>query len=343
MDNKRTGMAIRGITSWLPEETLDNEQLIKEFGTWTTDKIYKKTGVVTRHIAERGKPMSYFLAEAGNKFFDEHPEITRDSIDMLVCCCEHRDYILPATACIVHRELGLRTTCGALDYDLGCSGYVYGLSVAKGYIASGIANRVLFIAGDLITHSINRLDKAIRTIFGDGCGVTLLEACDEDKVMGFDLGTDGNGWDSIIIEAGGTAVPISPETSVEMTNRFGNPHSKEQLFMDGRKVLEFSASVVPGSVDRALASAGLTKDDIDLVVFHQASLILLQKMREVLGVPEEKFVIDLEDRGNTTSATIPIALADCVASGRLKKGMKVLVSGFGVGLSWGTAVIVWDC
>ena len=342
MKSTYRGMAIRGISFWLPEKTVDNEQLIKEFGTWTTEKIYKKTGVVTRHIAEDGKPVSHFLAMAGKKFFEEHPDVTRDSIDMLVVCTEERDYILPATACIIHDALGLRSTCGAIDYDLGCSGYIYGLSVAKGYITSGIADRVLFITGDLVSRRINKRDKAIRTIFGDGYAATLLEASEDDKVGGFDLGTDGSGAHSIIIEAGGTAMPISPETSIEVTNRFGNPHSKEQLYMDGRRVLEFAATVVPNSIDRALSRAGLKKEDIDLVVFHQASLLLLQKVREMLSIPEERFVIDLEDKGNTASATIPIALYDCVASGRLKKGMKVLISGFGVGLSWGTAVIEWD-
>lgn len=336
------GMAIRGISFWLPEKTLTNEELIKDFGTWTSQKIYKKTGVLVRRIAESDKPMSYFLAKVGNLFFEEHPDITRDSIDMLVICCEERDYILPATACIVHDLLGLRSTCGAMDYDLGCSGYVYGLSIAKGYIASGIADRVLFITGDLVSRRINKHDKSLRTIFGDGYAATLLELSDTDKVRGFDLGTDGSGAHDIIIEAGCTAMPYSEETAIEITNRFGNSHSKEQLFMDGRKVLEFSRTIVPGSVDRTLERAGLSKKDIDLVVFHQASLILLETVRELLGVPEEKFVIDLEDKGNTASSTIPITLADCVANGRLKKGMKVLISGFGVGLSWATAVLEWD-
>ena len=335
------GMTVRGISWCVPERFETNEDLVREFGTWTPEKILHKTGIKQRHIADADKPASYYHALAGNKFFEEHPDIARDSIDMLVVCTETRDYIAPATACVVHEQLGLRKTCGAVDYELGCSGYIYGLGIAKGFIAGGIARRVLLITGDVVAKYANKQDKAIRTIFGDGFTATLLEASAQDRVTGFDFGTDGSGFRDIIIEAGGEAMPRSAETALAYTNRFGNTHSKENIYMDGRKVLEFSVGEVPGSVDRTLALAGLKKEDIDLVVFHQASQLLLERVRDTLGVPEEKFVIDMAETGNTVSSTVPIALARAVASGRLKPGMKVLVSGFGVGLSWGTAVIEW--
>lgn len=334
-------MTVRGITCVLPERVETNEDLVKDFGTWTPEKIYKKTGVVQRHIADPNKPVSHYLAMAGNKFFEEHPDITRDSIDMLVVCCEARDYILPATACVVHEAIGLRKTCGAIDFDLGCSGYVYGLAVCKGFIASGIANRVLFITGDVVTRYINKRDKSVRTIFGDGHTATLLEYSEADRVHSFDLGTDGSGTGDIIIEAGETALPRSEETAKEEVNRFGNAHSKENLFMDGRKVLDFSMDVVRPSVEHTLEAAGLKKEDLDLIVFHQASLLLLQRVRDEMEFAPEKFIIDLERTGNTAASTIPLALKHCGERGILKPGMKILVSGFGVGLSWATAVIEW--
>lgn len=337
------GTTIRGISWLLPERAETNEDLVREFGTWTPEKIFRKTGITQRHIADIDKPASHYHALVGERFFSEHPDISRDTIDMLVICTETRDYIAPATACVVHGLLGLRKTCGAVDYELGCSGYIYGLSLAKGYIAGGIARRVLLITGDVITRYINRMDKATRTIFGDGFTATLLEESEKDRVTGFDLGTDGSGFRDIIIEAGATAMPCSPETAVESVNRFGNIHSKEDLFMDGRKVLDFSLREVPASVERTLRRAGVNKEDIDLVVFHQASVLLLEGVREVLGVPKEKFVIDMAEMGNTVSSTIPIVLARAASDGRLKKGMKVLVSGFGVGLSWGTAIVEWAC
>ena len=335
------GMTLRGISWCVPERFETNEFLVQEFGTWTPEKIFHKTGINKRHIADEGKPASYYHTLVANKFFEEHPDIGRDTIDMLLVCTETRDYIAPATACVIHGLLGLRKTCGAVDYELGCSGYLYGLGIAKGFISAGIARRVLLTTGDVVAKYANKQDKAIRTIFGDGFTATLLEASETDRVTGFDFGSDGTGFRDIIIEAGGEAMPRTAETGVAYTNRFGNTHSKENIYMDGRKVLEFSMGEVPGSVDRTLSLAGLKKEDIDLVVFHQASQLLLERVRDVLGVPPEKFVIDMSETGNTVSSTVPIALARAAASGRLKAGMKVLVSGFGVGLSWGTAVIEW--
>ncbi len=334
-------MFIRGISYVLPERVETNEDLVKDFGTWTPEKIYKKTGVRQRFISDPSKPVSYYLALAGNKFFEEHPDIPRESIDMLVTCNELRDYILPATACIVHEKIGLRKTCGAIDYDLGCSGYVYGLALCKGFITSGIAKRVLFITGDVVSRYINKRDKAVRTIFGDGFAATLLEASEKDYVTSFDLGTDGSGMGDIIIEAGGTALPLSPETSIEEVNRFGNVRSKENLFMDGRKVLDFSMDVIRPSVERTLAAGGLKKEDLDLVLFHQASLLLLQHVCSNMEFDPAKFVYDLEETGNTASSTIPISLKHLLDRGVLKPGMKILLSGFGVGLSWATALVEW--
>ena len=336
-----TGMTVRGISWCVPEKVETNEFLVQEFGTWTPEKILHKTGILKRHVAEPGVPASHYHAMVANKFFEEHPEIERDSIDMLVVCTETRDYIAPATACVVHGLLGLRKTCGAVDYELGCSGYLYGLGIAKGFIVSGIARRVLLTTGDVVAKYAHRQDKSVRTIVGDGFTATLLEASENDRVTGFDFGSDGTGFRDIIIEAGAEAMPYSETTGQAYTNRFGNMHSKENIYMDGRKVLEFSVGQVPGSVARTLERAGLKMEDIDLVVFHQASQLLLERVRDALGVPPEKFVIDLAETGNTVSSTVPIALARAAASGRLKAGMKVLVSGFGVGLSWGTAVIEW--
>ena len=335
------GMTLKAISWLLPEKIETNEDLVREFGAWTPNKIYSKTGVNQRHIAE-GAPLSDFLAQAGEKFFAEHPHISRDSIDMLIVCTETRDYILPATACIVHDRLGLKKTCGAFDYDLGCSGYVYGLAIARGFICGGLASRVLLMTGDLVTRYINEQDKATRTIFGDGFTATLLEASEADRVAAFDLCTDGSGSHMLIIEAGASAMPYSPQTSALEINRFGNVRCKENLFMDGPNVLEFALAEEPGSIARVLEKAGCTMDDMDLVVFHQATKLMLDRLREHLGIPEEKFVIALEDKGNTVSSTIPIALGECAASGCLKPGMKVLISGFGVGLSWGAAVIEWN-
>ena len=335
------GMTLRGVSYVLPERMETNEDLVKDFKTWTVEKIYKKTGVTQRPIADPKKPVSFYLIQAGQKFFAEHPDVMPETVDMLVVCSEARDYVLPSTACVVHHALGLRNTSGALSFDLGCSGYVYGLALCKGFIASGIARRVLFLTGDKLTWYINEMDRSVRTIFGDGFTASLLEACENDEVTAFDLGTDGSGARDIIIEAGETAMPYSSATALPIVNRFGNVHTLENLFMDGRKVLEFAVEQAPKSMARALDAAGLTWADIDLVVPHQASMVVLEQLRDKLGLAPEKFVIDLEETGNTASSSIPLVLARCAERGKLKDGMKILISGFGVGLSWGSALICW--
>lgn len=335
------GATIGGISWILPERVETNEELVAQFGTWTPKKIFSKTGVHKRHVVSDGETVSVMAARAGKKFFEEHPHVDPASIDMLVLCTELPDYILPATACLVHHELGLRKSCGAFDYNLGCSGYSYGLAICKGFITSGLARRVLLLTGDLITRYINKNDKATRTIFGDGFTATLIEASEVDRIGPFDFGTDGSGAAQLIIEAGGAACPRTAETAVEVTNRFGNSRSKNDLFMDGPSVLDFALREEPEALGRLLDQAGLTFDTVDLVVFHQATQMMLERLRDALGIDHDKFVIALEDKGNTASSTIPIALAECVASGRLKPGMKVLISGFGVGLSWGSTIITW--
>ncbi len=335
------GATLKAISWWLPEPVETNEDLVREFGTWTPKKIYSKTGVHQRHISKDNEPVSALVTQAGEKFFQEHPEISRDSIDMLILCTETGDYLLPATSCMVHHNLGLRKTCGAFDYNLGCSGYVYGLALAKSFVVSGMARRVLLLTGDLVTRYINKQDKATRTIFGEGFTASLIEASEEDMIGPFVFGTDGSGYRELIIEAGATAMPRSAETALEEVNRFGNHRSKNDLYMNGPGVLEFALREEPESLAELFSKAGCSMEDMDLVVFHQATQMMLERLRDALAIPEEKFVIAMADKGNTISSTIPIALAECAASGRLKPDMKVLISGFGVGLSWGSALIRW--
>ena len=237
-----SGMTVRGISWCVPEKVETNELLVQEFGTWTPEKILHKTGIAERHVAEAGVPASYYHVMVANKFFEEHPDIARDTIDMLVICTETRDYIAPATACVVHGQLGLRKTCGAVDYELGCSGFLYGLGISKGFISAGIARRVLLITGDVVAKYANKMDKAIRTIFGDGFTATLLEASEADRVTGFDFGTDGTGFRDIIIEAGAEAMPWEDEEQ-----------AMEQLYRPCRLPSGFAAAA--GTRSRCARSA----------------------------------------------------------------------------------------
>lgn len=332
------GARILALDYAVGERIETNEELVEQFGTWTPDKIYKKTGIKSRPRTDL--TTSQFATKAAENLFAHNPHIDRSTVDMIILCTETPDYTLPATACLVHRNLGLRHDAGAFDYSLGCSGYCYGLALAKGFITSAIAKRVLLVTADLVTRYIHPKDKATRPIFGDGASATLLEACEQDHLLAFDFGTDGNGWDHLIIPAGQMAQPCSEETKIETVNRFGNVWTPEHLKMNGREVLNFAIQREPEALSRLLHRAQKTWDQMDLVVFHQASLLLLEQLRDLFHIPDHRFVIDLEELGNTAASTIPIALARAEQSGRLKPGMTLMLSGFGVGLSWSSAILV---
>jgi len=330
---------VRAVSVYLPEKILDNAELVRQFGTWTEEKIFSKTGILRRHVVD-GELVSDLAAGAGEKLFSEHG-ISPGEIDFLLLCTECPDYFLPATACIVQHRLGLRKNIGALDYNLGCSGYIYGVALSKGLIAGGVAKKILLITAETITRTIHPMDKSTRAIFGDGAAATLLEASDHAGVGDFSLGTDGGGANKLIIPAGAWAQPSSPDTRKETANRWGNVRTRENLYMDGPGVLDFTLDIAPLCMDEILKKNNVELSDIKLVVFHQASRMLLEKLRDTLNIPEEKFVFNMEEYGNTVSSTIPIALRDAELSGRLKKGDRVLIMGFGVGLSWGGTVLLW--
>lgn len=330
-------VAVRAISVYLPEGVLDNAELVRQFGTWTENKIYGKTGVSERRVVGDEK-VSDLAAAAGERLFEEHG-IDRSSIDFLLLCTECPDYFLPATACIVQNRLGLRKDTGALDYNLGCSGFIYGLALAKGLVLGGMARRVLLITAETITRTIHPQDKSTRTLFGDAAAATLVEASADRGIGEFVLGTDGSGAERLIIPAGAWARPSSPETRVETKNKWGNVRTPENLYMDGPEILKFSMEVAPGCMNDTLERNGTSLEGLRLVVLHQASHMMLVKLRELLSIPEEKFVFNIEKYGNTVSSTIPIALYDSMQSGRLGKGDSVLVMGFGVGLSWGGTVL----
>ncbi|NLB83047.1 MAG: ketoacyl-ACP synthase III [Synergistaceae bacterium] len=331
--------AIRAISYYLPEKIMDNAALVKEFGTWTEDKIYLKTGIRERHVVT-DELVSDLAAAAGEKLFAE-TGIDRNEIDFLLLCTECPDYFLPATACIVQDRLGLKKTTGALDFNLGCSGFIYGLALARGLIAGGIARKVLLLTADTLSRTVHPMDKSTRTIFGDAAAATLIEASEEGRIGDFVLGTDGSGRDKLIIPAGAWAQPRTAETAETKTNRWGNTRSAENLYMNGPEVLAFTLATVPGAVQEVLDIHGMKLEDVDLFVFHQASLLLLEHLRKEIGIPQEKFFLNMECKGNTVSATIPMALRDAVDQGRIRSGDRIMVVGFGVGYSWGTTMLRW--
>ena len=333
---------VKGIAVELPTARVDNSELVRQFGTWTEEKIYQKTGIRERRVATT-ELVSDLATGACERLFADNPAFSRDEVDMLLLCTETPDYYMPATACVVHRRLGLRSDAGALDFNLGCSGFIYGLALAKSLVASGAARTVLLATGDTLSKTVHPMDKSTRTIFGDGVAATLVGRGDSGGEIGeFLLGTDGSGAEKLIVPAGGFAMPRTPETAEERTNMWGNTRSHDNLYMNGPEVLEFTVRTVPGCVAATLGKHGMTMDDVDLFVFHQATRLILEHLRKEMRIPEDRFMVHMETTGNTVSATIPIALAEALRVGRVRSGMRVMLVGFGVGFSWGATVLRWN-
>ncbi len=297
----------------LPNRILTNDELAQIYSDWTSEKILSKTGISLRHTVSADETAVDLARRAATRFFTDY-DINPDKIDFLLLCTQSSEYRLPSSACLLQRQLSIPTTTGALSFDHGCSGFIYGLSIAKGLIVGGMAKNVLLVTAETYTKYISEEDRSTRTIFGDGAAATFLDEESALKIGAFSFGTDGSGAEKLIVKDG-------------------------KLFMDGPEIFNFTLEVVPKTMEDVLEKNNLNRDDIDLYVFHQANKFMLDTIRKVNGLPKDKFYINLETTGNTVSSTIPIALKQLEEAGKLRPGMKVMLMGFGVGLSWGATIV----
>lgn len=329
--------AIRAIRSYLPKRVLTNEELSPEVG-WTAQEIFKKTGIAKRHISAPDECVSDMATAAARRLFSEC-DVDPSRVQFLVMCTQTPDYILPTTACIVQERLGLPTDCAAFDINLGCSGYIYSLAIASSFVRSGLFERGLILTADTYTKYIHPKDRSVRTLFGDAATATYVTASQEPGLKEFCFGTDGRGADNLIIPAGGTRRPRSPGTANPCTDASGNIRSADNLFMDGSAIFTFTLQRVPQIVQAVLASAQMSIDDMDWIIFHQASKFLMDHLRQKMGLRQDRYCIYLEGVGNTVSSTIPLVMEHEMADGHFIQGQHVLLVGFGVGLSWGAAIL----
>ncbi len=334
--------AIRAVRYYLPEQVLTTAELADQFPDWSVEKIDRKTGIQARHIAGVDQCASDLAVCAVERLFEDRV-CTPDSIDFLLLCTQSPDYFLPTTACLLQDRLGLRKSMGALDFNLGCSGYIYGLGLAQGLISTGQAGQVLLVTADTYSKFIHPNDRSVRTIFGDAAAATLISTASEDHCFlgPFVYGTDGSGGPNLIVPAGAMRQPRSADSSVENVDASGNIRAADHIYMNGPEIFAFTMKIVPQLVADLLEKAGLSLEDIDLVIFHQANLYMLQHLRKTLQIPEGKFFLSFADCGNTVSSTIPIALKHAVDEGRVKPGSRLLLAGFGVGYSWGGTIVRW--
>lgn len=333
---------IDGIACYLPENVLTNEELAQEHPTWNMQEVGEKIGIVERHIAAPDECSSDLAVKAAQSLFASGV-CSAAEIDYVLFCTQTPDYFLPTTACVIQQRLGIPQTAGAFDFNLGCSGYVYGLQLAKALIESGQASKLLLLTGDTYTKFIHPSDRSVRTLFGDAGTATFLRATDDEQasIGPFVVGTDGRGAPNLIVKTGGMRNPRTEQSAVVETDESGNQRSDDSLLMKGGEIFTFTLGAVPKCVNALLAKADLKMEDIDLFVFHQANRHMLDHLRRKMKIDENKFLITMERTGNTVGSTIPIALSQAAAAGVLKAGQRVMLVGFGVGYSWGATIVRW--
>lgn len=327
---------IKGVTYYLPNQIYTNDDLVRDFPEWSVDKVMKKVGVNARHIAAANETAGDMAEKAARLLFEEY-EIAPTSIDFLLLCTQSPDYFLPSTACVLQNRLGIPTSAGAFDFNLGCSGCIYGMAVAKGLIAAGVANNVLLLTAETYNKYLHYEDKSNRSIFGDGAAACLISTNGFAKIGEFVMGTDGAGANNLIVKTG--ASRCKHATGNYSKDSEGHLCYDDYLYMNGGAIFNFTLDTVPNLMKRLLEKSRLEKDSIDYFVFHQANQFMLSTIRKICSVPKEKFYMDMANVGNTVSSTILIGLKECLDNTIIRAGMNVMICGFGVGLSWGGTVL----
>ena len=332
---------IKAIAYYLPEKVLDNNQLALEWGTWSAERIEGKTGIKTRHIAQENECASDLAVKAAQNLF-ARGACALSEIDFLLLCTQSPDYFLPTTACLLQTRLGLSTSCGALDFNLGCSGFIYGLGLAKGLIETGQARNVLLITAETYSKFVHPQDRSVRTLFGDAAAAVLVSGIESEECLigPFVYGTDGTGAENLIVPTGGMRNPPVPNPDVTEDSD-GNRRTINNLYMNGPEIFNFTLKTVSPSVHQLLRISGKRFEEIDFYIFHQANQYMLQYLRKKLRIPVEKFPIIMSDCGNTVSSTIPIALDTLCREGKLQPGHLIMLVGFGVGYSWAATLARW--
>lgn len=331
---------IKAISYYLPERVVTNEELVKKFPEWSVEKVAQKVGVDSRHLAAEDETAGDMAEKAARKLFEEY-HIDPKSIDFLMLCTQSPDYFLPSTSCLLQDRLGIPTSAGAFDYNLGCSGCIYGMAMAKGLIAAGIAKNVLLLTAETYNKYLHPSDKSNRSIFGDGAAACLISTEGFAEIGEFSLGTDGSGANNLIVKTGASRQKTSTGLSVEDDE--GHVWYDDYLYMNGGAIFNFTLDAVPAMMKEILEKNGISNEDVDYYVFHQANKFMLNTIRKVCVLPKDKFYVNLAQTGNTVSSTVLIGLKDSITNGTIKQGNKVMVTGFGVGLSWGGTILKVSC
>ena len=334
---------ISHVSYYVPEFVESNLDLQNEFPGKIDAELIRKLGVSSRHIVTNGLRASDMGALAAERLFIE-TNFDRSKIDALIYCSLNHDYITPATSCLIQKEIGLSNNVATFDLNHGCSGYIYCLALAKSIMQTLSMQNVLVVTATAPTKYVHPKNLAIRLLFGDASSATLLSTSPDPSkgnIGEFVFGTDGKGYKKIIIRDGMDANPLVVASFEEKTDQFGNVFTDSSIDMDGPGTFFFILKKVPKLIEETLEKNNLDKNDIDLFVLHQANYMALEKVREKLNIEPERFFYSMETTGNTIQSTIPIALKDAMLQGKINSGSKVLIAGFGTGISWGATVLTF--
>ena len=322
-------ISITGIGAYAPEHVVTNDDLSKLMDT-SDEWIVERTGIHERRVAADDQALSDIALPAARAALAQ-AGLEAGTIDLLIVATITPDMAFPSAGAIIADELGA-TDAAAYDLSAGCTGFMYAVAQGYGMVAAGLARHALVVGGDVLSRILDWSDRGTAVLFGDGAGAVVLERVSEGGFLGFELGADGSGGPQLYLPAGGSRSPATAETVAE---------HRHYVQMNGREVFKFATRVLVTSAEKVLEECGKTIDDVDVYIPHQANVRIIDHAAEKLGIPKEKIVVNVERYGNTSSGSIPLALADAQAEGRLREGALVLMTGMGAGLTWGSGLIEW--
>ncbi len=324
---------IAGLTCTLPRNEVTTAEIAERLGA-DPKRVLAMTGIESRRIAPAHICASDLCADAASRLLDDLGW-QRESIGALVFVTQTADHFIPATACILQNRLGLSTDCACFDVNMGCSGYIYGLSIASSLVESGI-NRVLLLVGDTSNRMISELDRSVAFLFGDSGSATALER--EEARSTFVLGTDGSGAEQLIIRAGHSRQRTTPELCARVEMEGGNIRSPQELYMNGSEVMAFTLREVPPLFERLLQESSTKREDIDAVVMHQANQFLLDNLARKINFEKERVPSSVRNFGNTSCASVPVTISTCLREAISTSTLRIAMMGFGVGWSWAACI-----
>jgi 3-oxoacyl-[acyl-carrier-protein] synthase-3 len=324
-----SAISITGVGAYAPERIVTNDELSELMET-SDEWIVERTGIRERRIAADDQALSDLGLPAARQAL-EQAGVEPATVDLIIVATVTPDMAFPSSAAIIADELGA-PDAAAYDLSAGCTGFMYAVAQGYGMLAAGLARKGLVVGGDVLSRILDWTDRGTAVLFGDGAGAVVLDRVSEGGFLGFELGADGSGGPQLYLPAGGSRTPASAETVAER---------QHFVQMNGREVFKFATRVLVSSAEKVLAECGRSVDEVDVYIPHQANIRIIDHAAAKLGIPKEKIVVNVERYGNTSSGSIPLALADAQAEGRLHDGALVLMTGMGAGLTWGSSLIEW--